>query len=229
MPLLMLNSVKNCLNFALVWASRQAKNKEKHMVQRVFIVRHGETDYNAQHRWQGQIDVPLNQLGLEQADKLAAHFADIEIDAIYSSDLSRAYETAQRVAAIKGLSVIQDKRLREISVGVFEGMTREELKVQYPEELEHWDKDESFAPPKGESRQQVQERAYRVWLELIQLNNYQTLLISTHGAFIRMLYKHLAPDEYEKHRHIKNTSISLFEKEDNEWKMKFVNQTPHLD
>lgn len=199
------------------------------MVQRVFIVRHGETDYNAQHRWQGQVDVPLNALGLEQAEKLAAHFADIELDAIYSSDLGRAYQTAQAVAAGKGLSVVKDKRLREISVGVFEGLTREELKRDYAQELELWDKDDNYVPPNGESRVQVQERAYKIWLELSALENYDTLLISTHGAFIRMLYKNLAPQEYDRLKHIKNTSISLFEKKDGEWQMVFVNQTPHLE
>jgi broad specificity phosphatase PhoE len=220
---------KHCLNFALIWASRQAKNEENYMVQRVFIVRHGETDYNAQHRWQGQIDVPLNPLGLAQAEKLAAHFSTIEIDAIFSSDLSRAYATAQKVAEIKNLPVIVEPRLREISVGVFEGLTREEIMQKYPTDLELWDTSEDFAPPNGESRVQVQERAYQIWLELIQQDDYETILISTHGAFIRMLYKNIAPHEYEKHKHIKNTSISLFERNEDGWKMIFVNQTPHLE
>ncbi|MCL2587681.1 MAG: histidine phosphatase family protein [Firmicutes bacterium] len=100
----------------------------------IYLVRHGQTDWNAQGRLQGQTDIPLNGIGLGQAQVAAAEVADLEIDKIYSSDLLRALQTAQIIAEGKGLQVTQDSRLREFSFGNAEGrivpeLTEEEKRV----------------------------------------------------------------------------------------------------
>jgi glucosyl-3-phosphoglycerate phosphatase len=227
MPFQMLNSINNSPNFAVYQANRQANNEENYMVQRVFIVRHGETDYNAQHRWQGQIDVPLNALGLAQAERLAAHFANIELDAIISSDLERAYQTALAIAKPKGIEIIKDVRLREMALGDFEGLTRPELDVKFAQEVLDWYASEDFAPPNGESRLQTQLRILAAWQEIVTYKEYETILLLSHGGTMRQLMKHLIPTQMEGIR-FGNTSISLLEKRNDEWHGVFLSQTPHL-
>ena len=198
------------------------------MVQRVFIVRHGETDYNAQHRWQGQIDVPLNALGLQQAEKLGTHFKNIDLDAVFSSDLSRAYETALAIAKPKGLDIIKDARLREMALGAFEGLTRPELDERFPQEVESWYASDDYAPPNGESRSQTLARAYEAWQELIAHEQYETILLLSHGGTMRQLLKKVIPNQMEGIR-FGNTAISLLEKREDGWHGLLVSQTPHLD
>jgi glucosyl-3-phosphoglycerate phosphatase len=228
MPLQMLNSINNCLNFAVHRASRQAKNEEIHMVQRIFIVRHGETDYNAQHRWQGQINVPLNALGLAQAEKLGTHFADIELDAIISSDLERAYQTAFAIARLKGIQIVKDARLREMALGDFEGLTRPELDAKFAQEVINWYASDDFAPPNGESRMQTQARILAAWQEIVTYDEYETILLLSHGGTMRQLMKKLIPSQMEGIR-FGNTSISLLEKHNDEWHGVFLSKTPHLE
>jgi broad specificity phosphatase PhoE len=198
------------------------------MVQRVFIVRHGETDYNAQHRWQGQIDIPLNALGLEQAERLGKHFKNIELHAVFSSDLSRAYHTALAIAKPKGLEIIKDARLREMALGDFEGLTRTELDERFPEEVESWYASDDFAPPKGESRNQTFARAFEAWQEMIAYEQYETILVLSHGGTMRQLLKKIIPSQMEGIR-FGNTAISLLEKRNDSWHGLLVSQTPHLE
>jgi broad specificity phosphatase PhoE len=198
------------------------------MVQRVFIVRHGETDYNAEGRWQGQIDVPLNALGLAQAEKLAAYFANTKLDAIFSSDLSRAYQTALAVANVKNLSIIKEARLREMALGEFEGLTRTELDEKFPQEVASWDASEDFAPPKGESRNQTRARMLEAWQELIAHDKHETILLISHGGAMRQLLTALIPAQMEKVR-FTNTCISLLERQNDGWHGLLVCQTPHLE
>src|SRR5947199_3660663 len=93
----------------------------------LLLIRHGETDWNAEHRWQGHADVPLNARGREQAKALAEELAPEGIDAIYASDLSRARDTAEIVGERLGVPVVLDPDLREIDVGSREGLTGEEV------------------------------------------------------------------------------------------------------
>ena len=91
----------------------------------IFLARHGESDWNAEHRWQGHADRPLTERGLEQARELAARLADVELDAVYSSDLRRAWETAEAVASSQGIEVARQPELREVDVGSWSGCTRD--------------------------------------------------------------------------------------------------------
>jgi len=99
----------------------------------LLLARHGETDWNRERRWQGHSDTPLNDAGREQARALALELADERLDALYSSDLARSAETAEIVGGALGLAVRLDRRLREVDVGEWSGLTRGEVEERYPE------------------------------------------------------------------------------------------------
>ena len=93
----------------------------------LLLVRHGETAWNAEHRIQGHLDIPLSPSGIQQAARLAKRLAGTPIDAIYSSELVRAWLTAEPLAACVGVPIVAETRLRERSFGIFEGLTLDEI------------------------------------------------------------------------------------------------------
>ena len=122
----------------------------------LFLVRHGETDWNAAGRWQGQTDVPLNPRGREQAREVAGRLRVAGLAAIASSDLLRARATAEIIADHLGLVVNHlDAALRERRFGCFEGLTREEVEARFPEAWARYLADPGPAPPGGESREEL--------------------------------------------------------------------------
>ena len=155
---------------------------------RLNLIRHGQTDWNAESRWQGQADVPLNSLGLEQAQQLAAELADASIQVIYASDLQRALQTVQPLADRTGLPVCVDPRLREINVGDWQGLLVDEIAARYGELFHRRQADPSaFTPPGGETLGQVQGRAYQVLDEILERHPHETVAIVAHGFVIALL------------------------------------------
>jgi len=120
---------------------------------RLVLWRHGQTTYNAEHRFQGQRDVPLNALGRAQAQRAARHLARLKPTEIWSSDLVRASATAAYLARLTGLDIQHDKDLRERHGGAWEGLTIDEIREKYPEDHASWD------PPGGESIEAVTDRS----------------------------------------------------------------------
>lgn len=139
--------------------------------------RHGQTTYNAEHRFQGQRDVPLNALGRAQAQRAAKHLASLEPTQIWSSDLSRASATAGYLARLTGLSVQHDKDLRERHGGAWEGLTIDEIREQYPDDLAQWE------PPGGETAEAVAERTSAALLRIADESQPGSLVVAVgHGA-----------------------------------------------
>ncbi len=139
--------------------------------------RHGQTTYNAERRFQGQLDVPLNALGRLQAQRAARHLAQLKPAAIWSSDLSRASSTAAALAGLTGLKVHLDKDLRERQGGAWEGLTTEEIREKYPDELAKWD------PPGGEPVAAVAERTSAALLRIAAGAGADSLIVVVgHGA-----------------------------------------------
>lgn len=201
-------------------------------VKRVLIVRHGETDYNATRRYQGYLDIPLNTIGQEQAQKLGVYLKDggWELDAIYSSDLKRAYGTAQEIATVLGMDVVNEVRLREINVGIFQGKTREEIQAQHPEEWAQWRTDDGFVAPNGESRLQLRARAYEAWQEVTEQDDASTIMLVAHGGTIRQLMEQLIPADDLPQLYFVNTSLTILERNaDDTWSITAMGTTPHLD
>ena len=119
---------------------------------RILAIRHGETAWNVEHRIQGQLDLPLNEAGRRQVQRLALAVADEGLDAIYSSDLARAMETAQAVARGCGRPIVADVGLRERGFGTFEGLSYGEINERWPAEAERWRRrDPTFGAPGGET------------------------------------------------------------------------------
>jgi glucosyl-3-phosphoglycerate phosphatase len=143
--------------------------------------RHGQTTYNVEHRFQGQSDVPLNEVGLRQAAEAAPYLAAMGPSAIFSSDLSRASVTADALARLTGLTVQLDKDLRERAGGSWEGLTEAEIRERFPAERATW------TPPDGESALAVADRASAA-LERIaaSMPGGSTAVVVSHGAALGM-------------------------------------------
>jgi probable phosphoglycerate mutase len=157
---------------------------------RIIAIRHGETAWNVDTRIQGQLDVPLNDVGRWQARRLSQAVQHEDIAAVYASDLLRAYETAQAVATACGLPVVTDAELRERCFGEFEGYTWKEIEARWPQESERWRRrDLDFAPGGGESLRQFYERSVAAATRLAAAHPGQTIAFIAHGGVMDCLYR----------------------------------------
>ena len=144
----------------------------------LMLVRHGETEWNAQRRYQGQSDMPLSELGKRQAKQIAERLATQEIDVVYASDLKRAWETAQVIVEEKGMTIVSEPRLRELGFGVLEGMTFEEGLAKFPEMIAAWLDDFQNNPEGGEPIDAFHERLVSFLSDLKQKHDEQVVLLA---------------------------------------------------
>ena len=157
---------------------------------RVIAVRHGETAWNAELRIQGHTDIALNARGRWQAAQLALALAHEAVQAVYSSDLSRARETAQAYAARAGLAVHVAPGLRERGFGHFEGRTFAEIETRWPDDAARWRRREpDFAPGDGESLRDFHRRCVQACAALAARHRGQTILVVAHGGVLDGLYR----------------------------------------
>ena len=155
---------------------------------RLLLVRHGETPWNAEGRWQGQTDVPLSPRGRCQAAALARVLAADTVHALYASDLWRARETALILAKPLGLPVHTEPRLREMAFGHWEGLTYDEIEQRDAKTLTAWYADPlQVAPPGGETLAQVSERVQAVLTCLVSFCQEHTAVLVAHGGPLRVL------------------------------------------
>ena len=153
---------------------------------RVVLLRHGRTEWNATGRFQGQLDSPLDGIGRAQAEAAAIAVAPMNPDAIVSSDLTRTRDTAAAVAAALGHEVTFDKRLREIDLGAWQGLTRAEARTQFPEEYAGWQAGEDRRRGGGETYAEVGDRAAACVVEQLDALGPGSLLVAvTHGGTAR--------------------------------------------
>lgn len=154
------------------------------------MLRHGQTEYNATKRMQGQLDTVLSAAGIEQAHAVAPLVAKLGVEKVIASDLRRASDTAQIVARDLGLSVELDARLRETHLGAWQGKTHGEIDAVDAGARAHWRNTPSWAPPEGESRLDVAKRSRAVVEELLE--SYcgwedSAVLLVAHGGTIASL------------------------------------------
>lgn len=155
---------------------------------RFVLIRHGESEWNATGRWQGQGDPPLSPLGRDQVVRLATSLEGDEIDAIVASDLARAAETAEIVADRLGLRVSADPRLRELDVGRWSGRTRREIEAEDATALAAFETgDRESRAGGGECRREVAERAMAAIADLSELHAGDCVAVVTHLGVIREL------------------------------------------
>lgn len=159
-------------------------------VTRLLVIRHGETAWNLEARIQGHIDIALNDQGRWQAGRLAQALADEELDAIYSSDLLRARDTALAVAQARGLPLILDRQLRERHFGRFEGMTQDEVAAQWPDEARRWrERDPAYGPEGGETLQAFYDRCVSALTRLARQHTGQSIAVVAHGGVLDCFYR----------------------------------------
>ena len=157
---------------------------------RILAIRHGETAWNVEGRIQGQLDVPLNDMGRWQVHRLALALAGEDVAAIYASDLLRAMETAQAVARGCGRPVVTDPGLRERGFGIFEGLSYAEINQRWPEQAERWRRrDPTFGAPDGETLNRFYERSIATAARLAALHPGQTIALVSHGGVMDCLYR----------------------------------------
>ena len=156
----------------------------------LILIRHGETDWNVQGRFQGQIDVPLNAMGLRQAALMAERMARERVDVFYCSDLLRTRQTAEPAAARLALGAVPDAALREQHFGVLEGLSFDEVKARHPDELAAWLRhDPDYALPGGESVRSFHARVLAAVRVLAAQHAGLRLAIVTHGGVLDMIYR----------------------------------------
>lgn len=158
------------------------------MPARIIIVRHAQATGNREGRFQCRKNNELTDLGRQQLTLLAGRLKDTRIDAVWSSPLSRAMDTARACAEGRGLSVTADPRLVEIDAGEMESLLWEELYERFPEQMEHWkNHPHLFCPPGGETMKQLFERVTAAVKDIAEQNEGKTVLVSTHGVSVRNL------------------------------------------
>jgi probable phosphoglycerate mutase len=143
------------------------------------LLRHGRTAWNAERRFQGQADPPLDEVGRTQAYEVATLIAALRPDLLVSSDSARAMQTAEIVADVARLTVRREPRFRERGLGHWEGLTREEVAARYPDEYADWAAGRDVSRRGGETREQVAERARAAFVELPEV---PTAVVVTHSA-----------------------------------------------
>ncbi|CAB3779555.1 Putative phosphoserine phosphatase 2 [Paraburkholderia fynbosensis] len=187
------------------------------MTTQILFIRHGETDWNRIKRIQGHIDIPLATTGLDQAQRLARRIATeakqgARLDAIYSSDLQRAQQTAQPIAAALGLPLQLREGLRERSYGAFQGHDSEEIAQRFPDEYAHWQtRDPGFAPPEGESQRVFYHRVVHAIEPLVAAHPGGRIACVAHGGVLDCVRRFAsglpldAPRDYP----LLNTSVNV--------------------
>lgn len=153
----------------------------------LFLVRHGETDWNRDGRWQGGSDTRLNEVGREQAKALAATL-DGTVDAVYSSDLARARETADILAARLGLEVQVDERLRERSFGAWEGLTSAEIEQRFADAHRLWRAGVGTGAEDAEPFHAFAARVTSFVDDLLEAHPDEEVLVVAHGGSIRVIH-----------------------------------------
>jgi len=198
---------------------------------RICLVRHGETDWNADRRIQGHLDIPLNATGLAQARATAANLADQRFTALYTSDLQRARQTAAEAAAILEMEARTDPNLRERHYGCFQGLTYAEAQERYPEGYRRFhQRDPSFAFEDGESLAQFAARI-RAVLEALALRHAgEQVLVVTHGGVLDIAHRMASGKPLTSARDfsIPNAALNWIAYADGSWQLLAWAQQGHL-
>lgn len=157
---------------------------------RILAIRHGETTWNVDTRIQGQLDIGLNETGQWQAERVAQALADETLAAIYSSDLQRAFDTAQAIGRIGGLPVTPEPALRERHFGTLQGKTWTEIETQWPEQALLWrGRDPDWQPQGGESLLTLRARIAACVDRLAALHMGEQIVLVAHGGVMDALYR----------------------------------------
>lgn len=198
----------------------------------LILIRHGETAWNREYRMQGHTDTKLSETGLAQAAALARRLSERRFSALYSSDLSRARQTAQAIADATGHAIRVDRELRERVFGIFEGLTFDEIAQRYPEHLARFRaRDPDYAVPGGESPRAFFERSIAALTRIAEAHPDESVVVVTHGLVLDTAWRAArgTPLEVRREAPILNASLNVFRRESGAWFEVTWGDIGHLD
>jgi len=197
----------------------------------LIIVRHGQTEWNIAGIRQGHLDSRLTSKGIAQAKALAQRLAQEKFDALYSSDLGRAVQTAMEIADLTGHEIVTDPCLRERHLGIFQGLNAEEIAEKYPDErrmLRTMGPD--YVIPGGESMRQQVERNVSYLNDLAQKHSGETIVVVTHGGVVSGFFRHTLAIPLDAPRRFEfvNAGVNVFIYEQENWMLLTWGDVSHL-
>ena len=198
---------------------------------RLIVVRHAETTWNREKRMQGTTDTPLSDVGRVQAQAVGRRLAGRPFSALYSSDLSRARDTARAIAEHSGRELVLDPRLQERRFGIFEGLLAAEIMARYPEEYARFaSRDPDYEVPGGESARGFVDRCLGCLAEIAGRHRGEEIVVVTHGLVLDALYRaaHDLPHAQPRPVPLINASVNLFDHADRGWRMELWGDVSHL-
>ncbi|NJK78859.1 MAG: histidine phosphatase family protein [Chloroflexaceae bacterium] len=204
------------------------------MATTLYLIRHGETDWNAQGRWQGHTNIPLNSIGQRQSELVAQRLCDegVSFDAIYSSDLTRAYQTAWEIGAAVRVAVQLLPPLRELDVGQWSGLTRAEIKTRYPVEFQLMEAGADLPRGGGETAAAFLQRVVEITEAMVSQHPNSRLAFVTHGGAIWNITNYvLSKNETSpvpRGGHIGNASITIVRFDGEQRELISFNDVTHL-
>ena len=198
----------------------------------LILIRHGQTVWNSERRMQGQRNSALSELGRAQARAVARRLQNEAFDLLYSSDLDRALETAQAIAQVTGHEIRIEPRLRERCFGIFEGLTRDEMKERHPSEYARFrERDPDYCMPGGESARAFHDRCMGVFHDMVARHVGRRIVVVAHGLLLVALYRvahALALNEPRTQLELINGSLNVFGYADARWRMLAWADQAHL-
>ena len=192
------------------------------MSTKVCIIRHGETDWNKEGRIQGQLDIPLNETGRAQALTMASRAAHFKFDALYSSDLARAIETANALAQFSHLDIETLPQLRERHFGFFQGLYKAEAPEKYPEVYALYQaRDVDINFESGESLTDFSERVINIFNELVSRHAHGQIAVVCHAGPLDIMYRHATDHPLHTARDfaIPNSALNWFHHDGHRWQL----------
>lgn len=198
---------------------------------KIMLVRHGETAWNVEGRIQGHLDIPLNETGRAQAAAVGRHLVRENFDAIYSSDLIRAFRTASAVVKAPGEDIVRDARLRERHLGVLQGLTGEEALAKHPAAWKVFkSRDPALLLEGGESLGEFSQRIVGFVEEMLQVHAGGRVLVVSHGGALDAAYRHATgmPLSIARDFPIYNASINVLSRRDGKWNVDAWGDISHL-
>ncbi len=196
---------------------------------KIHIIRHASTKYNTMRRWQGRIDLPLDEIGIRQAQALALRFASVPVDRIYSSPLKRAQKTAEEIAKVHGLKVEVVEDLIESDLSLWEGLPADKVKREFKKEYEEWATNPDAEIEGVESVRSVYERTKRALERIYELGG-EEIIVVTHAIVVRAAVCYVMKMPLESFREfvVHNASVTTALIKDGWWRIYSLNDTSHL-
>lgn len=197
---------------------------------RVILVRHGQTEWNDGARFQGHLDSPLTAAGEAQATAIGRRLASEKIVALYSSDLGRARQTAGLISPSVKLTPQLDERLRERALGIFQGLTRDEVALRFPEEMRrYYSRDPHHIVPGGQSVMQHFQFGSSCLEEIALRHRGENVVVVTHGGLVQGMFRHVTGLGFEAPRRfaIRNAAYNVFLRDEAGWSLETWGDISH--